>query len=54
MAEVLAEIAGDALFPAIDAAQWHATASEDHPADERHAHPFRFVTLRRCSALEND
>ena len=51
LTEVLAEVDGDTLFPAIDAGQWRTVASEAHPADERHAHAFRFVSLQR---LEND
>jgi len=54
LTEVLAEVDGDTLFPAIDAGQWQTIASEDHPADERHVHAFRFVTLQRSSAVEND
>lgn len=38
---------GDAWFPAFDAAQWREIAREDHPADERHAVPYSFVTLDR-------
>ncbi|WP_293388880.1 dihydrofolate reductase [Nevskia sp.] len=51
LTEVLAEVDGDTLFPAIDLAQWQTITSEAHPADERHAHAFRFVSLQR---LEND
>jgi dihydrofolate reductase len=38
---------GDAWFPEFDAAQWREIAREDHPADERHAVPYSFVTLER-------
>lgn len=54
LTEVLAEVEGDTLFPAIDAIRWQTLASEEHPADERHAHAFRFVTLQRRPMLEND
>ncbi|MBX3727466.1 MAG: dihydrofolate reductase [Xanthomonadales bacterium] len=35
----------DAWFPAWDPARWTVVAEQDHPADERHAHPFRFLDL---------
>lgn len=38
---------GDAWFPEYNAAQWREVAREDHPADERHAVPYSFVTLER-------
>jgi len=38
---------GDAHFPAFDAGGWNRVASEQHPADERHACPFRFETWQR-------
>ena len=38
---------GDTWFPAYDTARFHETAREDHPADERHAYPYSFVTLER-------
>ena len=48
LTEVDAEVAGgDAWFPAFDRREWRELASEPHPADERHAYPFRFVTLER-------
>jgi dihydrofolate reductase len=51
LTEVQARIAdGDAWFPAFDRAQFRETASEAHAADERHAYPFRFVTLQRLAA----
>ncbi|WP_022975652.1 dihydrofolate reductase [Nevskia ramosa] len=53
LTEVLAEVEGDTLFPAIDAAQWQTIASEAHPADERHVHAFRFVTLQRSKTIES-
>jgi len=37
----------DTFFPALDAAQWEEIAHEDRPADERHAWPCSFITLRR-------
>lgn len=35
----------DAFFPAWDARRWSVIAEQDHPADDRHAHGFRFVDL---------
>ena len=37
----------DTFFPALDAGQWEEIAREDRPADERHAWPYSFLTLRR-------
>ncbi|MDD3762779.1 MAG: dihydrofolate reductase [Nevskiales bacterium] len=47
LTEVDAEAEGDAWFPALDAGQWRERARESHPADERHAHAYAFVTLER-------
>ncbi|TGP31468.1 dihydrofolate reductase, partial [bacterium M00.F.Ca.ET.228.01.1.1] len=30
-------------FPEVDVQDWQEVSSEPHPADERHAHAFRFV-----------
>ncbi len=49
---VHAIIAGDTLFPAIDPAAWHETARADHPADEKNAYPFSFVTLQRRKSAD--
>lgn len=40
----------DAYFPAFSTAEWEVVADESHDADERHAHPFRFVEYRRKPA----
>lgn len=37
----------DVRLPAIDRSGFREIWSEEHRADERHAHPFRFVTLER-------
>ena len=42
-----ADIAGDAFFPAWQAAQWQETEREHHAIDERHRYAFDFVTLKR-------
>lgn len=47
LTEVLAEVDGDTRFPDLVADDWLELASEDHPVDDRHALPFRFVTLTR-------
>ncbi|MEN9895796.1 MAG: hypothetical protein RIR97_1648 [Pseudomonadota bacterium] len=39
----------DAWFPEIDDNDWLETASEDHDADERHAHAFRFADYFRLN-----
>ena len=40
-------VEADAFFPAWDEHEWRITADESHPADERHAHPYRFVDYER-------
>jgi dihydrofolate reductase len=42
------QVAGDAFFPPLDAAQWRETAREEHPAAEGRP-AYAFVTLERCS-----
>lgn len=37
----------DTFFPACDLSEWEEVGREEHPADERHAVPFAFVTYRR-------
>ena len=44
---VEAEVAGDTHLPAFAEAEWVESGREAHPADERHAYPYTFVTLRR-------
>jgi dihydrofolate reductase len=38
---------GDVLFSGWRGAEWEASARERHEADDRHAHPYSFVTLER-------
>ena len=50
--KVLAEVsAADDMactyFPKFDATQFRVSAQENYPADERHAYPYRFLTLDR-------
>ena len=47
LTEVDAEIEGDTVFPSFDAGEWRESERVEHPRDERHAYPFRFVTLDR-------
>ena len=42
-----AEPAGDTFMPEFDASQWVQKSAEDHPADEKHAHAYRFTVLDR-------
>ena len=49
LTRVHATVGADTFFPVIDAAQWEEVSREDCPADERHAYPYSFVTLRRVS-----
>lgn len=47
LTEIDAVVEGDAFFPEWDPREWTLVASEHHPADERHAHPFTFNTYIR-------
>ena len=38
---------GDAYFPALNEQEWQETAREFHPADEKNAYAYSFVTLER-------
>ncbi|MCB1623834.1 MAG: type 3 dihydrofolate reductase [Pseudomonadales bacterium] len=49
LTRVHADVAGDARMLPLDPREWQEVASEFHAADERHAYPFSFVTLRRRS-----
>jgi dihydrofolate reductase len=48
LTRVHATVGADTFFPAIDAAEWEEIYREECPADERHAYPYSFVTLRRA------
>ena len=39
---------GDTFFPPLDTSEWLEVERRGHPADERHRHPFAFVTLERA------
>ena len=47
LTEVEAEVPGDTYFPEFDRTQWRETEIERHPADARHAYPFRILRLDR-------
>jgi dihydrofolate reductase len=47
LTRVHAHIDGDVRFPELRAEEWSEVDSERHPADDRHAHAFTFVTLVR-------
>ena len=47
LTEVQASVPGDTFFPPFDRTQWRETEVTRHPADERHAYPFRIVVLDR-------
>lgn len=38
----------DAFFPPFDSSAWQEVYAEAHEADEKHAHPYRFVDYIRC------
>jgi len=50
LTEIDAEIEGDARFPPWRREDWDEVSREAHPADERHAYGYSFVTLRRRAA----
>jgi trimethylamine:corrinoid methyltransferase-like protein len=47
LTRVHAMVAADTYLPPFDAAAWDEVAHEEHAADERHAHAFSFIELRR-------
>jgi dihydrofolate reductase len=49
LTRVHASVEADTFFPPLDAVEWEEVAREDRPADERHAHPYSFLTLQRVS-----
>jgi dihydrofolate reductase len=38
---------GDTVFPKLDPGEWRETERVEHPRDDRHPFPFRFLTLDR-------
>ena len=49
LTEVDADVEGDTYFPPFDRGEWTESEVSRHPADERHAYPFRIVRLERRS-----
>jgi dihydrofolate reductase len=47
LTRVDAEPAGDVFFPEIDATDWECVATDEHEADDRHAHAFVIETWNR-------
>ena len=47
LTRVHAHIDGDVFFPKLSPREWSEVARQDHPADERHAYAFSFLTLER-------
>lgn len=41
------DVEGDASFPLFDPHEWNESDRESHPADEKNAHAFSFVTFNR-------
>lgn len=37
----------DTYFPELDPARWELVAEAGHPADDRHAYPFTFLTYKK-------
>jgi dihydrofolate reductase len=47
LTEVETQADGDTYFPVLDPTEWREVERTRHPADERHAHAFSWVTLDR-------
>ncbi len=47
LTRVHAEVEGDVFLPPIDFSQWELREETAHPADERHAFPFTFLTYQK-------
>jgi dihydrofolate reductase len=50
LTRVHATVEADTFLPALDLSEWEEVSSERHEVDDRHAHPYSFVTLRRIRA----
>jgi dihydrofolate reductase len=50
LTRVHAHVSGDTFFPEFDAMEWRETSREDRPPDDRHPHPYSFLTLDRIRA----
>lgn len=49
--EVDADVEGDTRFPVVEASLWTSTPIGEHPADERHQWPIRFVRYDRITTV---
>jgi dihydrofolate reductase len=49
LTRVHATVAADTFLPPLDPVEWEQVSCERHPADERHAHPVSYITLRRIT-----
>ncbi len=45
---VEADVEGDTRFPEVDWSRWRLLSEEAHPADARHAYPFRVAVYERA------
>jgi dihydrofolate reductase len=54
LTRVHATVEADTFLPALDPSDWEEVSNERHAADERHAYPYSFVTLRRVRAPASD
>ncbi len=50
LTRVHAVVPADTFLPDIHASEWKIVAREERAADDRHAHPFSFIELRRAVA----
>lgn len=51
LTELDADVDGDTHFPAFEVSAWTTTPLGEHPADERHQWPIRFVRYDRITAV---
>lgn len=51
---VEAEVAGDALFPALDWQQWQLLSEECHEPDNSNPYPYRFNVYQRVLSAQQD
>jgi dihydrofolate reductase len=54
LTRVHGSVQADTFFPVLDAAEWAEVEREDRPADDRHAYPYSFLTLRRVNRPPTD
>jgi dihydrofolate reductase len=54
LTRVHSTVEADTFLPPLDPAEWEQVNCERHAADERHAHAFSYVTLRRVTRPAGD